>query len=178
MINDVTATEAGAWFTDSRRGALFFVPVDDSGEPGDFGTLALQGPAADTSGDFNLNGIAATRNGHTLIVAHSALGKLYTVDPETGESAEIAGPSVPGVDGIVVHDRELWAVQGRSNQVTEVQLSRDLATGTTEEVITDDAFQTPSTAIRSDGGLAVVNAKFDTGFPPTATQYEVVLVDD
>ena len=65
-----------------------------------------------------------------------------------------------------------------ANQVTEVELSRDLATGTTEEVITDDAFQTPSTAIGSDGNLAVVNAKFDTGFPPTATQHEVVLVDD
>jgi hypothetical protein len=111
-------------------------------------------------------------------VAHSALGRLYTVDPETGETAEIAGLSVPGVDGIVVQDRDLWAVQGSSNQVTEVELSRDLTAGTAEEVITDDAFQTPSTAIWSDGNLAVVNAKFDTGFPPTATQYEVVLVDD
>jgi sugar lactone lactonase YvrE len=178
VINDVTLTEDGAWFTDSRRGVLFFVPVDDSGEPGDFGMLALQGPAADTSGEFNLNGIAAARDGGTLIVAHSALGRLYTVDPETGETAEIAGLSVPGVDGIVVQDRDVWAVQGTSNQVTEVELSRDLTAGTAEEVITDDAFQTPSTAIWSDGNLAVVNAKFDTGFPPTATQYEVVLVDD
>ena len=107
----------------------------------------------------------------------SALGKLYTVDPETGETAEIAGLSVPGVDGIVVQDRDLWAVQGTSNQVTEVELSRDLTAGTAEEVITDDAFQTPSTAIWSDGDLAVVNAKFDTGFPPVADQYEVVVVD-
>ncbi len=178
VINDVTVTEDVAWFTDSRQGTLFYVPVDDSGEPGDFGMLALQGPAADTSGEFNLNGIAAARDGGTLIVAHSALGRLYTVDPETGETAEIAGLSVPGVDGIVVQDRDLWAVQGTSNQVTEVELSRDLTAGTAEEVITDDAFQTPSTAIWSDGNLAVVNAKFDTGFPPTATQYEVVLVDD
>jgi sugar lactone lactonase YvrE len=178
VINDVTVTEDVAWFTDSRQGTLFFVPVDDSGEPGDFGMLALQGPAADTSGEFNLNGIAAARDGGTLIVAHSALGRLYTVHPQTGETAEIAGLSVPGVDGIVVQDRDLWAVQGSSNQVTEVELSRDLTAGTAEEVITDDAFQTPSTAIWSDGNLAVVNAKFDTGFPPTATQYEVVLVDD
>ena len=40
MINDVTVTEDGAWFTDSRRGTLFSVPVDDSGEPGEFRTLA------------------------------------------------------------------------------------------------------------------------------------------
>jgi sugar lactone lactonase YvrE len=177
LINDVTVTRDGAWFTDSRRGVLFFVPVDDSGQPGDFRTLTLEGPAADTSGDFNLNGIAATRHGRSLIVAHSAKGKLYTVDPTTGESAEIAGVSVPMVDGIVVECEHVWAVQN-SNQVTELQLTPDLTAGTVTEVITDPRFQTPSTAKRFDGQLAVVNAKFDTGFPPTADQYEVVIVDD
>ena len=47
-----------------------------------------------------------------------------------------------------------------------------------KEVITDEDFQTPATAARYDGLLAVVNAKFDTGIPPTADRYEVVLVDD
>jgi sugar lactone lactonase YvrE len=177
LINDVTVTRDGAWFTDSLRGVLFFVPVDRDGEPGEFRTLTLQGPAADTSGDFNLNGIAAVRHGRTLIVAHSANGELYTVDPRTGKSAEIAGVSVPGVDGIVVRGRHLWAVQG-SNQITELRLKRNLTVGSVVEVITDEAFHTPSTAIHFDGSLAVVNAHFDSGIPPTADQYEVVLVDD
>jgi sugar lactone lactonase YvrE len=177
VINDVTVTEDGAWFTDSRRGVLFFVPIDDDGEPGDFVTLELEGPAADTSGTFNLNGIAATRHGSTLIVAHSTLGKLYTVDPETGSTAEIAGVSVPMVDGIVVRGRHLWAVQN-SNRVTELELNEDRTAGSVVEVITDAAFGIPTTAIRFDGHLAVVNAHFDTGLPPTADQYEVVLVDD
>jgi hypothetical protein len=30
---------------------------------------------------------------------------------------------------------------------------------------------------RHGNSLAVVNAKFDTGFPPTATQYEAVIVN-
>ena len=46
MMNDVTLTEDGAWFTDSRRGTLFSVPVDDSGEPGEFRTLAMHGPGS------------------------------------------------------------------------------------------------------------------------------------
>ncbi|MET0763998.1 MAG: hypothetical protein ABWY29_03975 [Blastococcus sp.] len=178
VINDVTVTPDGAWFTDSLQAALFFVPVDRQGEPGEFRTLELRGPAADTSGEFNLNGIAATEDGRTLIVAHSGNGALYTVDPETGKSAEIAGVSVPAVDGIVLQDRELWAVQGGLNQVSEVQLNSGLTAGSIEERITNRAFQTPSTAIRFSGRLAVVNAKFDTGFPPTADQYEVVIVDD
>jgi hypothetical protein len=44
------------------------------------------------------------------------------------------------------------------------------------KVITSDSFQTPTTAVLFGKILAVVNAKSDTGFPPTADQYEVVLV--
>jgi hypothetical protein len=177
VVNDVTVTAEGAWFTDSRRGVLYFVPINRHGEPGEFHPLTLRGPAADTSGVFNLNGIAAEWHGGTLIVAHSDNGELYTVDPATGDSALISGVSVPTVDGIVVQCRRLWAVQN-SNQVTEVLLSEDLTAGSVVEVITSDLFQVPTTAIRYDGRLAVVNAKFDTGLPPTAEQYEVVVVDD
>ena len=176
VINDVAITRYGAWFTDSRQARLYFVPVSRAGVPGPtFSTLALSGPAADISGDFNLNGIQATANGKTLIVAHSTKGELYTVDPRTGNSAIIAGVSVPTVDGIVLEGRRLWAVQN-SNQVTRIRLGRHLTSGVVEKVITSDLFQTPSTAARFGSRLAVVNAKFDTGIPPTAKQYEVVLV--
>jgi sugar lactone lactonase YvrE len=153
------------------------VPISRAGVPGPFRTLTLSGPAADTSGDFNLNGIQATANGKTLIVAHSANAQLYTVDPATGASARIAGVSVPDVDGIVLDAGRLWAVQNFDNQVSRIRLSPDLTSGVVEEVITSDRFQTPTTAARFGSRLAVVNAKFDTGFPPTADQFEVVLVD-
>jgi sugar lactone lactonase YvrE len=176
VINDVAVTRRGAWFTDSRQAQLYFVPISRTGIPGSsFRTLALSGPAADTSGEFNLNGIQATANGKTLIVAHSANGRLYTVDPRTGASATIAGVSVPQVDGLVLAGRRLWAVQN-TNQVTRIRLAPDLASGMIEEVITSDLFQVPATAARFGRRLAVVNAKFDTGIPPTADQYEVVLV--
>ena len=175
IINDVAVTRRGAWFTDSLQAKLYFVPVSRAGIPGPFRTLELSGPAADTSGAFNLNGIQATPNGKTLIVAHSTTSQLYTVNPTTGASATIAGVSVPNVDGIVLQGRRLWAVQN-TNQVTRIRLGRHLASGVVEEVITSDLFQTPTTAARFGSRLAVVNAKFDTGIPPTADQYEVVLV--
>ena len=176
IINDVTVTKAGAWFTDSFQARLSFVPVSRAGVPGPSRTLALSGPAADTSGAFNLNGIQATANGKTLIVAHSANGQLYTVDPRTGASATIAGVSVPQVDGIVLQGRRLWAVQN-TNQVTRIRLDGHLTSGVVEKVITSDLFQVPATAALFGRRLAVVNAKFDTGFPPTADQYEIVLVN-
>ena len=177
FINDVALTKDGAWFTDSAQAALYFVPVSGAGALGSFSTLALSGPAADTSGAFNLNGIQATANGKTLVVAHSGNGELYTVDPVSGASAIIAEVSVPDVDGIELQGKRLWAVQNFSNQVTRIRLSPHLTSGVAEEVITSDLFQIPTSAARFGSRLAVVNAKFDTGIPPTADQYEVVVVD-
>jgi sugar lactone lactonase YvrE len=180
LINDVALTKDGAWFTDSFQAQLYFVPVSRAGVPGPtFSTLGLSGPAATLIGNgaVNLNGIQATANGKTLIVAHSANAQLYTVDPATGASAPIAGVSVPNVDGILLEAGRLWAVQNFSNQVSRIRLAPDLASGVVEEVITSDLFQVPTTAARFGSRLAVVNAKFDTGIPPIADQFEVILVD-
>jgi sugar lactone lactonase YvrE len=181
LVNDVALTKDGAWFTDSFHAQLYFVPVSRAGVPAPtFRTLAVSGPAAaisPISGAVNLNGIQATTNGTTLIVAHSANAQLYTVDPASGASAPIAGVSVPNVDGLVLEAGRLWAVQNFSNQVSRIRLAPDFSSGVVEAVITSPLFQVPTTAARFGSRLAVVNAKFDTGIPPTADQYEVILVD-
>ena len=177
VINDVALTKKGAWFTDSVQAKLFFVPVSPTGVLGAHRTLPLSGPAADTSGEFNNNGIQATPNGKTLIVAHSGQGALNTVDPTTGASRRIAGVSVPSVDGILLQGGQLFAVQNVLNQIAEVRLSPDLTYGSVEKVVTSPLFQVPTTVARFGDRLATVNAKFDTGIPPTANQYEVIIVD-
>jgi hypothetical protein len=165
LINDVVLTPYGAWFTDSKAPRLFFVPVV-CGVPGPARTLQLTGPAAVLAGDINLNGIEATPFGRTLVVAHSGLDKLFTVDTRTGASAEIAGVDVPGVDGIVLADRQVWAVQAFINQVTEWRLSADLGSGSLVKVITDPLFGIPTSAAKFGSRLALVNSHFDTGQPP------------
>ena len=176
FINDVVVTRDAAWFTDSNAAVLYQVPIGPGGNLGPLEQLALSGPAADLSSDFNLNGIAATPNGKMLIVAHSGLGQLFTVDPDTGASALIEGVAVPTVDGILLEAGRLYAVQNFLNQIAVVDLSPDLASGSVEELITSSSFQIPTTVARHGNLLAVVNAKFDTGIPPTATTYEVVIV--
>jgi sugar lactone lactonase YvrE len=176
FVNDVTVTPDGAWFTDSLQANLYFVPVR-RGVPGAFRTLDLTGPAADLSGDFNLNGIASSPSGRVLIVAHSALGQVMTVNPATGSSTAIAGVSVPNVDGIVLSGRHLWAVQNFDNQISRFRLGGDLGRGTLEKVITSPDFAVPTTAALIGHRLAAVNSHFDTGIPPTAPTYEVVVVD-
>jgi hypothetical protein len=95
----------------------------------------------------NLNGIRAADHGRVLIVAHSGTGALYTVDPETGASAAIAGVSVPSVDGMELSGKTMWAVQN-TNQITRIRLSPDLTTGAIVKVITSPDFETPTNESR------------------------------
>jgi sugar lactone lactonase YvrE len=176
IINDVIVAGGAAWFTDSVQPDLYRVPIGDNGSIGGFETLIVTGPAAHLSGSFNLNGIAATPDGQTLIVAHTGDGTIYTVDPATGASASIAGADLPNVDGILFEAGRLWAVRNFDNQVTELRLSPDLSSASVVRVTTSDGFEVPTTVARFGERLAVVSAKFDTGFPPTATSFEVTVV--
>lgn len=174
FINDVALTRDGAWFTNSSRGELYFVPVDRHGKPGPVRTLALTGPAATgTPAAFKLNGIASARHGRTLIVAHSENAALYTVNPKTGASAEITGLDLPNVDGIVVKGKTVWAVQNQLNQVSRIRVDFRNSSGEVREVITSPDFNVPTTAALFRNTLALVNAEFGG---PRPTTFEVVLV--
>ena len=175
IINDVIVSNGAAWFTDSLQPHLYRVPIMGVGSVGASSTLTVTGPAAALTGGFNLNGIAAAGDG-TLIVAHTANGALYTVDPATGASAVIAGADVPNVDGILFEAGRLWAVRNNDNLVEELRLSGDLSSASLVRVITNPRFEVPTTIARWGNRLAVVNAKFDTGFPPTATSFDVNVI--
>ena len=172
FINDVALTPDGAWFTNSAAAELYFVPVSHHGELGDVVTLPLSGPAADAGDQFNLNGIASAKGGRVLFVAHSGNGEIYTVNPDTGDSARVEGVSVPNVDGILVQGQRLWAVQNFSNQISRIDLANNFSSGVIEDVITSPLFDIPATAALFGNQLAAVNAQF----MQPASPYEVVLV--
>lgn len=174
FINDVALTDHGAWFTNSRQAELYFIPVDDDGDLGNVRTLAVKGPAADTSKQFNLNGIAYSRDARRLVVAHSGNSALYTVSPRTGASTEITGVKVPNVDGILVKGDTVWAVQNMSNQISRLRVNFHESTSKLREVIKSTNFNVPTTAALFDDTLAAVNAKFGV---PNAKTFEVVTVD-
>ncbi|TYB59190.1 hypothetical protein FXF51_35040 [Nonomuraea sp. PA05] len=174
IVNDTALTRDGAWFTDSLQAKLYFVPIGRKGALGPARTLNLTGPAADTSGEFNLNGIQAADR--TLIVAHTTLGKVYTVDPGTGASKVIEGVDVPDADGLVLSGNRLWAVNSLS-QVSRFRLDPRLTSGVLEKTITSPLFDFPTTAALIDRHrLAVVNAHLGT-IPPTSPTYEVIVVE-
>jgi hypothetical protein len=173
LINDVVVTKDAAWFTDSLQPHIYRIPIAPGGRPR---TLVVTGPAAILSGFPNLNGIAATPDGKTLIVSHSALGAIFTVDPTTGISKFIDGVVVPTVDGIILDGGRVYAVQVDLNQIAQIDLSPDLSSGILTAVVTSPDFESPTAVGRFGDRFAAVNGKYDTGFPPTATTYEVVTV--
>src|SRR6266540_4249384 len=122
-------------------------------------------------------GMKLDRRSGLLYVAGAFTGQAYVYDAATGASTTIDGVSVPNVDGIVFDAGRLWAVQNFDNEITRWRLSPDLGSGVPDGVITSELFQIPTTAALYGNELAVVNAKFDTGLPPTADQYEVVIVE-
>ncbi|MEV4056604.1 hypothetical protein AB0J55_35825 [Amycolatopsis sp. NPDC049688] len=174
-VNDVVVTPQGAWFTDSYHPQLFFVPVV-GGRLGTPRTLPLSGPGAGGSpGDFFMNDIIATPSGDTLLVAATTPGKVYTIDPRTGVSSEIAGVNAPSVVSLVLEGNRLWAVQ-LDDKITRWCLDGDLSHGTADGTITDPLFDQPVSAIKVGNRLAVVNSHIYSGYPPTSPTYEVLVV--
>jgi hypothetical protein len=168
FVNDVVVTRRGAFFTDSRRAALYRVADGKASE------LALTGITM-AEGN-NLNGIVAARGGRTLLAIQSNVGALHKIDSSTGAATpvDLAGATLVNGDGMLLAGRVLFVVQNRLNKIAVVKLNRDLSKGKVVADLTDSDFNVPTTIAAHRGSLWAVNAKFGT--PPTGTPYELVRV--
>ena len=179
FINDVVVTKRAAWFTDSFKPVLYRVPLAKNGQPGlpgSFTTVTLTGDY-DHGGGFNLNGIAATRNGKTLVVVQSGTGQLFTVTPGgvTREISLAGNENVMGGDGILLDGKTLFVVQNQMNAVARIALASNLRSGRVVTRIQNSRFDVPTTIAEHGRRLYVVNARFTT--PPTPdTDYWITQV--
>jgi sugar lactone lactonase YvrE len=172
FVNDVVVTRDAAWFTESQGAVLYRVPIAPDGTLGsqaDVETVPLTGDFTLAPG-FNVNGIDATPQGDTLVIVQSNLGRLYTVDPASGEAdlVELAGGDVMLGDGILLDGKTLYVVQNRLNRVAVVRLRQDLSSGTITGHLTDPDLDVPTTIAVFGKALSAVNARF--GVPNPATQ--------
>jgi sugar lactone lactonase YvrE len=173
FINDVVVTPRGAWFTDSMRPVLYRLPVAGSAAPQ---TLRLSGDYEHVEG-FNLNGIAATPDGRTLIVVQSGTGKLFSVDARSGATRliDLGAENVTNGDGILLQGRTLYVVQNQANRIAVLRLAANLASGTVQRRLADSDLDVPTTVARQGKRLYAVNARFGTK-PTQDTEYDVVRV--
>jgi sugar lactone lactonase YvrE len=168
FVNDVAVTRAAAYFTDSRRQALYVLPRDLSGPR----ELALPDIPMQTGN--NLNGIVATPDGETLIAVQGNAGLLWRIAADSGRATQIdlGGASVTNGDGLLLRGRTLYVVRNRVNQIAVIRLSADLGSGSVTRTITSRGFDVPTTIAALRGRLYAVNARFGTDPTPT-TRYWV-----
>lgn len=180
FVNDVVLAGGTAWFTDSMRAELYGLPLGPDGAlpaQSEIVHLPLTGEWQQVPG-FNANGVARTPDGRALLVVHSTTGVLYRVDPDSGEAAEVdlGGTLLTNGDGLLVIGTTLYAVQNRQNQVAVVKLDPSGSSGTLVDVLTDPAFDVPTTVAAFGSGLYLPNGRFTT--PPTpTTPYTVTRID-
>ncbi len=177
FVNDVVLTPRAAYFTDSRRAALYVVPTGHYGRPSDtFTTLPLTGDLVVNPAVNNANGISRTPDGRALIIVQSNTGMLFRVDPATGvtTTVDLAGESLPNGDGLLQEGRTLYAVQNRLNTVAVLRLARDGSWARVEQRVTDPRFNVPTTVASYGHRLYLPNAKF--GAVPPATTFEAIAI--
>jgi sugar lactone lactonase YvrE len=169
FINDLAVTRDAVYATNSAAPSLAVVPLGQGGSlPAGSAAEVLPLTGFPAVPGFNANGIEAWPDGR-LVVAHSAERALFAVDPATGQATRIdLGQSLPNVDGITRQGDLLYAVQNRLNQVAVVRLDPSLATGEVVDVLTNPAFDVPTTVALFGDAIYVVNARFGTPSPSTA----------
>jgi sugar lactone lactonase YvrE len=177
FVNDVVVTRGGAYFTDSVNQVLYRVPIAPNGSLGPQAqTIPLTGDIVYQPG-FNANGIDATTDGKTLVLVQTNVGKLFTVDPATGVTHEIAlDEAVTTGDGILLAGRTLYVVRNTQNRIAVVRLAPDLSSGDVLGHLTAPSLDVPTTIGRFGNRLYAVNARFTTPPGPT-TRYWVTKVE-
>jgi sugar lactone lactonase YvrE len=171
FVNDVALTRRAAYFTDSRRSALYAV------DPGLRRVRTIELPAIPNEPGNNLNGIVATPDGATLLAVQTNAGRLWRIDPRTGTAVQVdlGGASLTNGDGLLLKGRTLYVVQNRDDRIALVRLNAAFTAGSIVTTISSTGFDVPSTIAFQDGELYAVNARFGTTDPQPAA-YWVTLV--
>ncbi len=179
LLNDVVVTRNGVYVTDSFSPFLYKLSLGAGGKliPGASPqALLLSGdfqmvPDAPLGFPVNANGIDATPDGKYLVIVNLSAGVLYRVDPATGyaDLIDLGGESMLFGDGLLLEPGDdgytLYVVRNMLNMISEVQLEKDLLSGTVRRMITSPLLRIPSTVDDFGNGLYLVNARFDMAPP-------------
>jgi hypothetical protein len=161
FINDVVLTRDAAYFTDSLVPQLYRVAIGRRGKLSPPERVPLSGDLQFVDG-FNANGIETAPGGRGLIVVQTNLGKLFRVDPGSGDTREIAlDQPVTNGDGILRRGHTLYVVQNQDNRVAVVKLDGRLRSGRVRGFLTDPRLDVPTTIAPFRNSIYAVNARFD-----------------
>jgi sugar lactone lactonase YvrE len=169
LINDVAIVGSAGYFTDTFVPTLWRVS-ETNGTFGDVEPwLDLTGTPIAYGDGPNLNGIAATPDGQTLIVVHMGKGQLFKIDVATKAVTpiETGGADLTTADGLVLDGDRLFVIRQGAQEVVTLQLNAD-RTAATEQARVSDGLTWPATAALVGDELIVVNTQFNARDTNTA----------
>ena len=163
LVNDVALVGTTGYFTDTRTPTLWRIEAKGNEIGGLEPWLDFSGTPLQYYEGANLNGIAATPDGQTLIVVQMGKGLLFRIDIESKKVSPIdtGGADLTGADGLVLDGRTLYVVRQTAVEIATVQLSADLTKGTVAGRFKDPLLAWPATAVKVGDRLLVVNTQFD-----------------
>ena len=159
LLNDLVLIGRYGYVTDT------FVPVlwrvDDKGHVERWLDLSHT-PIRFAEGP-NLNGIARSDDGKSLIVVQMNKGLLFRIDIATKRVTPIKVPSVEltGSDGLLLDGRMLTVVRQWDGEVLRIRLKPTLTAGTVTARFRDPAFVYPATVSQRGDELIFANAQFN-----------------
>lgn len=166
FLNDVALAPNGdAYITDSRRPLLFKIPGAGA-QPGELESwLDFTGtPVTFASGATALNGIVVSPDGAYIVVVHSGAQKLFRITVATKEVREVdLGGTPQGGDGMVLDGGTLYVLARTqtSDMIVRIPMAADFSSGTIRDSFRDDSFAFPTTIVKVDGRMLVVNSQFN-----------------
>ena len=172
FINDLVVTRGAVYATDSAHQELGVVELPASltlPPSGPATVLPLTGELVYVDG-FNANGIVRSNRGNWLVLVQSNTGRLFRVNPTTGQTRQIdlGGKRVRNGDGLERKGDILYVVRNQNHRVDVYDLSRNVKSGKRVDVIRSDDFDVPTTAAVVRRNLWVVNARFGNTDPAPA----------
>jgi sugar lactone lactonase YvrE len=170
-INDLALVGSAGYFTDTRTPTMWRLEAkgDQIGAPELW--LSFAGTALQYDSGNNLNGIAATPDGRTLIVVQMGKGLLFTIDirSKAVKAVDTGGADLTGADGLVLDGRTLYVVRQMVAEIATVTPSADMTCGTVVHRFKHPQLAWPATAVKAGDRLIVVNTQFNVRATNTQT---------
>jgi sugar lactone lactonase YvrE len=163
LLNDVVVVGGSAYVTDTFRPTLWRVTTA-AGQVGELEAwLDFSGTPLEYGEGANLNGIAATADGRSLIVVQMNKGLLFRIGlaDKSVTPIDVKGEALATADGLVLDGRTLYVVRQGEQEIVTVSLAADLKSGQVVNRFKNPALAWPATAARVNDQLVVVNTQFN-----------------
>jgi Cu-Zn family superoxide dismutase len=164
LINDVILVGNAGYFTDTRTPTFWRIEAHGDHITDVEPWLSFANTPLQYDSGANLNGIAATPDGTSIIVVQMGKGLLFRIDvaSKAVTAIDTAGEDLSGADGLVLDGHTLYVVRQPVGEIATVTLSNDYAKGTVVHRFKDPSFVYPATAAKVGDHLLVVVTQFNT----------------